>query len=181
MNALLSNPPTANFFAGSSLKVSAAPISKMLLIDDTGMEEEPSTAYKQAYSSPSESSTSAIVCSPSTSRKALGREVSREAIASFKSRNSISSDYVPSPVNLVPGVIPKKDFTSGGSVLFTVPEGHASSGKVYSGVGTGHGPLFTICHGGRASIQYIRSPLIRNTSRSHNRDGHYSEKLQRTI
>ena len=137
MNAILSNPPPAKFFAGSSLKVSAAPISQMLLTDDTGI-EEPSTAYKRTYSSASESSIPASVSSM-TSMKGFGREVSRESIdstSSFdmdpKSRNSsISSDCDPSPVNLIPGVIPKKDFTSGGGVLFTVPESHAPSGKVY--------------------------------------------------
>lgn len=141
VNAILSNPPPATFFAGASLKVSAAPISQMLLTDDTGT-EEPSTAYKRTYSSASESTIS--VCSPSSSmtsvqlRKAFGSEVSRESIdstysqfdmdpeVSFKSRNSsISSDCDPSPVNLIPGVIPK---TSGG-ILFTVPEDRASLGK----------------------------------------------------
>lgn len=156
VSVILSNPPPAKFFAGASLSMSAAPISQMLLTDDTGT-EEPSTAYKRTYSSASESSS---VFSPSSSvtstqyGKAFGREVSRESIdstysqfenqttvwsdtdpeASFKSRNSsASSDCDPSPVNLIPGVMPRKDFASGGGggVLFTVPEGHASSGKVY--------------------------------------------------
>ena len=87
MNAILSNPPPATFFAGSSLKVSAAPISQMLLTDDTGIEES-STSYYSTSTASAPASTSyystasapGSVYSPSssmTSMKGFGREVSK--------------------------------------------------------------------------------------------------------
>lgn len=146
LKAILSNPPTANFFGKTPLEVSAAPISQMLVTDEAGT-EDPSAAFVRTYSSASESS----VFSPTSSMdsKQFKKAYDRESINSISQLESRSSGYLdgsdpetswsyqqqrsrnsstssdgghgsPAPSS----GMPRRDISS--AILFTVPE-HATT------------------------------------------------------
>ena len=77
IKTILSNPPTADFFGGTVLELSVVPVSQMLLTNESGDTEDPSSAFKRSYSSASES-----VMSPNSSMDSMHFQKGFENVAS---------------------------------------------------------------------------------------------------
>lgn len=137
VSAILHNPPTTKFYAGTALVLSAVPLSQMLETE----EADPSTAFHRTYSSASEDSVFSIT--PSTSmdsqrmRRAFGRE--RDSVdsmaSSFESQTAIcDTDCSDAELSLNPSqqrLLSQSSASSdGGGIMFSPPAVPIASGAL---------------------------------------------------